>query len=82
YQTLVKNKGKTSFKVEPDHETVQLNTLADIQAYLLSEDELAQESDEEEVFAVGDDMEEKLKLMKKNISLHHQTKTSLNHLIL
>ncbi|GJZ36845.1 hypothetical protein Tco_0583036 [Tanacetum coccineum] len=30
----------------------------DIQAYLLFEDELAQESDEEEVFATGDDMKE------------------------
>ncbi|GJR83072.1 hypothetical protein Tco_0153857 [Tanacetum coccineum] len=30
----------------------------DIQAYLLSENELAQESDEEEVFAAGDDMDE------------------------
>ncbi|GJX68424.1 hypothetical protein Tco_0304151 [Tanacetum coccineum] len=38
---------KTSSKVEPDPETVQLTTLADIQDYLLSEDELAQESDEE-----------------------------------
>ncbi|GJZ99570.1 hypothetical protein Tco_0672121 [Tanacetum coccineum] len=58
YQTLPENKGKTSSEVEQDHETLQLTTLADIQAYLLSEDELAQESDEEEVFAAGDDMEE------------------------
>ncbi|GKE33859.1 hypothetical protein Tco_1453181, partial [Tanacetum coccineum] len=57
-QTLTKNKGKTSYEVEPDHETLQLTTLADIQAYLLSEDELGQESDKEEVFAAGDDMEE------------------------
>ncbi|GJU94211.1 hypothetical protein Tco_1318967 [Tanacetum coccineum] len=48
YQTLTENKGKTSSEVEPDHKTLQLTTLADIQAYLLSEDELAQESDEEE----------------------------------
>ncbi|GJY85484.1 hypothetical protein Tco_0499510 [Tanacetum coccineum] len=58
YQTLTENKGKTSSEVEPDPETLQLTTLADIQAYLLSEDELAQESDEDEVFVVGDDMEE------------------------
>nr|GEV97413.1 hypothetical protein [Tanacetum cinerariifolium] len=56
YQTLTKNKGKTSFKVEPDLETLALTNLADIQAYLLSKDELAQESDEEEVFAAGDDV--------------------------
>nr|GEV08179.1 hypothetical protein [Tanacetum cinerariifolium] len=56
YQTLTKNKGKTSFKGEPDLETLALTNLADIQAYLLSKDELAQESDEEEVFAAGDDV--------------------------
>nr|GEU64777.1 putative reverse transcriptase domain-containing protein [Tanacetum cinerariifolium] len=43
---------------DPDHETLQLTTLVDIQAYLLFEDKLAQKSDEKEVFAVGDDMEE------------------------
>ncbi|GKB31463.1 hypothetical protein Tco_0870864 [Tanacetum coccineum] len=58
YQTVTKNKGKASSKVESDPETLQLTTLANIQAYLLFEDELAQESDEEEVFAIGDDMEE------------------------
>ncbi|GJX33480.1 hypothetical protein Tco_0243335 [Tanacetum coccineum] len=58
YQTLTKNKGKISFEVESDPETLQLTTLADIQAYLLSEDELAQESDEEETFSAGDEMEE------------------------
>ncbi|GJT45147.1 retrovirus-related pol polyprotein from transposon TNT 1-94 [Tanacetum coccineum] len=52
YQTLTENKGKTSSKVESDLETLPLTTLTDIQAYLLYEDELAQESDEEEVFAV------------------------------
>ncbi|GKD16947.1 hypothetical protein Tco_1206105, partial [Tanacetum coccineum] len=41
YQTLTKNKGKTSFEVDPDPKTLQLTTLADIQAYLLSDDELA-----------------------------------------
>ncbi|GKB22621.1 hypothetical protein Tco_0862022 [Tanacetum coccineum] len=39
-------------------ETLPLTTVADIQAYLPFKDELAQESDEEEVFAAGDDMEE------------------------
>ncbi|GKB25528.1 hypothetical protein Tco_0864929 [Tanacetum coccineum] len=58
YQTLTENKGKTSSEVKPGLETLQLTTLADIQAYLLFEDELAQESDEEEVFAAGDDLEE------------------------
>ncbi|GJU72138.1 hypothetical protein Tco_1263543 [Tanacetum coccineum] len=49
---------KDSSKVESNPETLQLTTLADIQAYLLFEDKLAQESDEEEVFAIGDDMKE------------------------
>ncbi|GKA91004.1 hypothetical protein Tco_0812874 [Tanacetum coccineum] len=44
--------------VEPDTEHLQLQTFADIQAFLLSEDELDKESDEEEVLAVGDDMDE------------------------
>ncbi|GJX13759.1 hypothetical protein Tco_0205517 [Tanacetum coccineum] len=48
YQTLTKNEGKTSSEVEPGLETLQLTTLIDIQPYLLSKDELAQESDEEE----------------------------------
>ncbi|GJV42188.1 hypothetical protein Tco_1420628 [Tanacetum coccineum] len=49
---------QTSSEVDSDLETLQLTTLADIQAYLLSKDELAKESDEDEVFVVGDDMEE------------------------
>nr|GEU47438.1 hypothetical protein [Tanacetum cinerariifolium] len=57
YQTLTENKGKTSSKVELDHETLQLTTVADMQAYLLSKDKLAQENYEEEVFVIGDDME-------------------------
>ncbi|GJY16218.1 retrovirus-related pol polyprotein from transposon TNT 1-94 [Tanacetum coccineum] len=47
YLTLTKNKGKTSSKVEPGLETLQLTTLAD-----------TQESGEEEVFVTEDDMEE------------------------
>ncbi|GJX06370.1 hypothetical protein Tco_0194302 [Tanacetum coccineum] len=49
---------KTSSEVEPNLETLPLTTLTDIQAYLLSEDELTQESDEEEVFATKDNMDE------------------------
>ncbi|GJY77640.1 hypothetical protein Tco_0483441 [Tanacetum coccineum] len=58
YQTLTGNIGKTSFEVYLGLQTLQFITVVDIQAYLLSEDELTQESDEEEVFAAGDDMEE------------------------
>ncbi|GJS89519.1 hypothetical protein Tco_0772155 [Tanacetum coccineum] len=57
YRSLTKNKGKTSSEVEPDTEPLQLQTFADIQAYMLSEDELDKESDEE-VLAAGDDMDE------------------------
>ncbi|GKC00865.1 hypothetical protein Tco_0987001, partial [Tanacetum coccineum] len=48
----------TGAEYQPHPETLQLTTLADIQAYLLSEDKLAQEIDKEEVFAARDDMEE------------------------
>ncbi|GJT66149.1 hypothetical protein Tco_1017629 [Tanacetum coccineum] len=58
YQSLTENKGKTSSEVEPDTEPLQLKTFADVQAFLLSEDEMAQESDDEEVFADGEDMDE------------------------
>ncbi|GJS87241.1 hypothetical protein Tco_0769877 [Tanacetum coccineum] len=58
YQTLTKNKGKTSSEVEPNTEPLKLQTFADVQAFLLSEDELDKESDEEEVLAVREDMDE------------------------
>ncbi|GKD67324.1 hypothetical protein Tco_1309432 [Tanacetum coccineum] len=53
YRFLTKNEGKTSSEVEPDTEHLQLQTFTDIQAYLLFEDELDKESDEEEVLVVG-----------------------------
>ncbi|GJR27593.1 retrovirus-related pol polyprotein from transposon TNT 1-94 [Tanacetum coccineum] len=40
YRSLTKNKGKTSSKMEPDFETLQLKTFADVQALLLSDDEM------------------------------------------
>ncbi|GJW36970.1 hypothetical protein Tco_0059890 [Tanacetum coccineum] len=58
YRSLTKNKGKTSSEVEPDTEPLQLQTFADVQAFLLSEDELDKESDEEEVLAAREDMDE------------------------
>ncbi|GJV27109.1 hypothetical protein Tco_1383557 [Tanacetum coccineum] len=58
YRSLTKNKGKTSSEVEPDTEPLKLQTYADIQAFLLSDDELDKDSDEEEVLAAGDDMDE------------------------
>ncbi|GJT34478.1 hypothetical protein Tco_0924897 [Tanacetum coccineum] len=58
YRSLTKNKGKTSSEVEPDTEPLKLQTYDDIQAFLLSDDELDNESDEEEVLAAGDDMDE------------------------
>ncbi|GJR98279.1 hypothetical protein Tco_0270453 [Tanacetum coccineum] len=50
--------GKTSSEVEPDTEPLKLQTYADIQAFLLSDDELDKDSDEEEVLAAGNDMDE------------------------
>ncbi|GKE29007.1 hypothetical protein Tco_1444391, partial [Tanacetum coccineum] len=58
YRSLIKNKGKTSSEVEPDTKPLKLQTYADIQALLLSDDELDKESGEEEVLATGDDMDE------------------------
>ncbi|GKF17811.1 hypothetical protein Tco_0062729, partial [Tanacetum coccineum] len=57
YQSLTKNKGKTSSKVELDTEPLQLQTFVDVEAFLLSKDKLDKESDEEEVLAVGEDMD-------------------------
>ncbi|GKE31892.1 hypothetical protein Tco_1451214 [Tanacetum coccineum] len=57
YRSLTKNEGKTSSEVEPDTEPLQLQTFADIQAFILSEDELDKESDDEEVLAIGEDMD-------------------------
>ncbi|GJT39053.1 hypothetical protein Tco_0938918 [Tanacetum coccineum] len=51
------NKGKTSFEVESDTQTLLLTTTADVQALLLSEDELIKES-EDDVFEAGDEMDE------------------------
>nr|GFD03088.1 hypothetical protein [Tanacetum cinerariifolium] len=48
----------TSSEVEPDTEPLQLQTFADIQAFLLFKDELEKESNEEEVLAAGDDIDQ------------------------
>ncbi|GJV58767.1 hypothetical protein Tco_1464867 [Tanacetum coccineum] len=48
YQSLPKNKGKTFSEVQPDTESLQLQTFFNIQAYLLSKDELDKESAKEE----------------------------------
>ncbi|GKA14621.1 hypothetical protein Tco_0694267 [Tanacetum coccineum] len=58
YRSLTKNEGKTSFEAEPDTEPLKLQTYADIQAFLLSDDELDKEINEEEVLDAGDDMDE------------------------
>ncbi|GJZ61462.1 hypothetical protein Tco_0617599 [Tanacetum coccineum] len=56
--TPVADPSWTGAKYQPDTEPLKLQTYADIQAFLLSDDELDKESDEEEVLAVGDDMDE------------------------
>nr|GEW51505.1 hypothetical protein [Tanacetum cinerariifolium] len=58
YRSLTENEGKTSSEVELDSKTLQLKTFADVQALLLSDDEMVQESDDEEVFAAGEEMDE------------------------
>ncbi|GKB82075.1 hypothetical protein Tco_0948970 [Tanacetum coccineum] len=57
-QSLTKNKDKTSSEVQCDTEPLKLQTFADIQAFLLSEDEMDQENDEEDVLATREDMDE------------------------
>ncbi|GKA61008.1 hypothetical protein Tco_0760415, partial [Tanacetum coccineum] len=57
YQTLTKNKGKTSSEVEPDIQTMELKTFSNVRAFLLSDDDLDQESDEE-VFEAGEEMDD------------------------
>ncbi|GKD19899.1 retrovirus-related pol polyprotein from transposon TNT 1-94, partial [Tanacetum coccineum] len=47
YRFLTENKGKTSFEVEPDIKALQIKTFADVQALLLFDDEMIQESDDE-----------------------------------
>nr|GEV06705.1 retrovirus-related Pol polyprotein from transposon TNT 1-94 [Tanacetum cinerariifolium] len=58
YQSLTKNEGKTSSEVEPDSETLQLTTFVDVQALLLSNDEMVQQSDEDDVLKAGEEMDE------------------------
>ncbi|GJS74317.1 retrovirus-related pol polyprotein from transposon TNT 1-94 [Tanacetum coccineum] len=57
YRSLTKNKGKTSSEVEPDTETLQLKKFVDVQAFLLSNDEMVQESNDD-VLEAGEDMKE------------------------
>ncbi|GKA45485.1 hypothetical protein Tco_0738281 [Tanacetum coccineum] len=58
YRSLIKNKGKTSSEVESNTKPLQLQTFIDVQSFLLFEDELDKESDEEEVLDTGEDMDE------------------------
>ncbi|GJS65846.1 hypothetical protein Tco_0680410 [Tanacetum coccineum] len=58
YLSLTKNKGKTSSEVEPDIKALELKTFANIQELLLSDDEMVQERDDEEVFAAEENMDE------------------------
>ncbi|GKD38093.1 hypothetical protein Tco_1258300, partial [Tanacetum coccineum] len=51
-------KGKTSSEVEPDIEALQLKTFVDVQALLLSNDEIVQESDDEDMLKAGEVMDE------------------------
>ncbi|GJT55995.1 retrovirus-related pol polyprotein from transposon TNT 1-94 [Tanacetum coccineum] len=51
--------------VVPGTKPLQLQTFADIQAYLLFEDALDKDNDEEEVLAAGDDMDEDIQAAKE-----------------
>ncbi|GJY51434.1 hypothetical protein Tco_0442281 [Tanacetum coccineum] len=71
YRSLIENEGKTSSEVEPDIKPLQLQTFADIQAYLLSEDELDKECNEEEVLATGDDMDEDIQAVEEEAAVSY-----------
>ncbi|GKB72572.1 hypothetical protein Tco_0933984 [Tanacetum coccineum] len=49
-----------------DTQPLQLNTFADVQAFILSEDEMAQESDDEDVLEAGEDMDEDTQAVGKH----------------
>ncbi|GKB70946.1 hypothetical protein Tco_0932358 [Tanacetum coccineum] len=70
--TFVVDPSGTAAKYQPDTEPLQLQTFADIQAYMLSDDELDKESDEDEVLTVRDDMDEAIQAAKEE---HHEEAT-------
>ncbi|GJV47429.1 hypothetical protein Tco_1437641 [Tanacetum coccineum] len=57
-QTMTLTLPKPSYEGESDIKALQLKTFSDVQVLLLSDDEIVQESDEEEVFAAREDMDE------------------------
>ncbi|GKC00694.1 hypothetical protein Tco_0986830, partial [Tanacetum coccineum] len=72
YQSLTKNEGKPSYEGELGNQPLILSIAADVQALLLSDEELMEESDDD-VFEAGDEMDEHtVTLMKKKLSLPHQ----------
>nr|GEV09951.1 hypothetical protein [Tanacetum cinerariifolium] len=61
-------------KVESDTKPLQLKTFANVQSFLLFEDEMAQESNDEEVFNVGEDMDKDTQADKEE----HQSPLNTN----
>ncbi|GKB94579.1 hypothetical protein Tco_0980716 [Tanacetum coccineum] len=59
--------GKPSYEGEPDTQPMTL-TYTDVRAILLSEDELDQESDKEDVIVAGDDMDEDIQAEEEAIT--------------
>ncbi|GJT48487.1 hypothetical protein Tco_0974644 [Tanacetum coccineum] len=57
YWSLTKNKGKLSYEWELGNQPLILSTTVDVQAILLSDEELMEES-EDDVFEAGDEMDE------------------------
>nr|GEW28082.1 retrovirus-related Pol polyprotein from transposon TNT 1-94 [Tanacetum cinerariifolium] len=56
--SMTPDEGTAKTTTHPDTEPLQLQTFVDIQAFLIFENELEKESDEEEVLEVKDDMDE------------------------
>ncbi|GJY43265.1 hypothetical protein Tco_0431478 [Tanacetum coccineum] len=81
YRSLAKNKDKTSSEVEPGTEILQLTTFADVQALLLSDDEMVQESDEDDVLEAREEMDEDIPPIDEEAQSPPQTKNILNHLM-
>ncbi|GJV80146.1 retrovirus-related pol polyprotein from transposon TNT 1-94 [Tanacetum coccineum] len=81
YQPLTKNKGKTFSEVESDSQTLLLTTVANVQALLLSDEELM-EGSEDDVFEAEDEMDEDIHhTNEEETRFPSPNKDNLNHLM-
>nr|GEY63422.1 hypothetical protein [Tanacetum cinerariifolium] len=77
YRSLTKNKGKSSSEVKPNSKTLQLNTFVKIQALLLSNDDRVQESNDEELFATGKEIDEDISTTDEEVQVQESNDEEL-----